>query len=100
YLMNHRSGRNGTPLDHRHTNLAKEVRKLGFEPTLFGYTDTSADPRSRDPADPSLRTYEGPLPGYSIGLLFPDYMSAWMNDLRAKGYQFQGREDIYQPQIR
>ena len=97
YLMNHRSGRNGTPLDQRHTNLAKEVRKLGFDPTLFGYTDTSADPRGRDPADPSLRTYEGPLPGYSIGLLFPDYMSIWMQNLHAKGYQFQGRKDVYQP---
>ena len=47
YLMNHRSGRNGTPLDQRHTNLAWEVRRLGFDPTLFGYTDTSPDPRSR-----------------------------------------------------
>ena len=60
YLMNHRVGRNGTPLDQRHTNLAKEVRKLGFDPVLFGYTDTSADPRGRDPGDAALRTYEGP----------------------------------------
>src|SRR5690606_39631778 len=49
YLMNHRSGRNGTPLDARHTNLALEVRKGGFEPTLFGYTDTSVDPRRYAP---------------------------------------------------
>ena len=27
YLMNHRSGRNGTPLDERHTNIALEARK-------------------------------------------------------------------------
>ena len=98
YLMNHRSGRNGTPLDERHTNLAKEVRKLGFDPMLFGYTDTSADPRGRHPDDPALRTFEGPLPGYRIGLLYPDYMAAWMQDLRAKGYQFEGRKDVYQPQ--
>ena len=39
YLMNHRSGRNGTPLDSRHTNIALEVRKAGYDPTLFGYTD-------------------------------------------------------------
>jgi arylsulfatase A-like enzyme len=98
YLMNHRSGRNGTPLDRRHTNIAHEVRKIGLDPVLFGYTDTSADPRGLDPADPALRTFEGPLPGYRIGLLFPDYMAAWMNDLRRKGYQFEGRRDVYQPQ--
>ena len=97
YLMNHRSGRNGTPLDRRHTNIAKEVRKIGLDPVLFGYTDSSVDPRGLDPQDPALRTFEGPLPGYRIGLLFPDYMAAWMNDLRAKGYVFEGRKDVYQP---
>lgn len=97
YLMNHRSGRNGTPLDSRHTNVAREVRKIGLDPTLFGYTDTSADPRGLDSNDPVLRTYEGPLPGYTVGMLFPEYMRLWMNDLRAKGYQFEGRHDVYQP---
>ena len=97
YLMNHRSGRNGTPLDKRHTNIAHEVRRAGLDPTLFGYTDTSADPRGLHPDDPALRTFEGPLPGYRIGLLFPDYVAQWMNDLRAKGYQFKGRQDVYQP---
>ncbi len=47
YLMNHRSGRNGTPLDARHTNIAWEVRKIGLDPMLFGYTDTSADEAKR-----------------------------------------------------
>ncbi len=97
YLMNHRSGRNGTPLDRRHTNIAHEVRKIGLEPTLFGYTDTSADPRGLQPDDPALRTFEGPLPGYRIGRLFPDYIAAWMNDLHAKGYRFEGRRDVYKP---
>ncbi len=97
YLMNHRSGRNGTPLDARHGNIAHEVRKLGLDPMLFGYTDTSADPRGLAPDDPALRTFEGPLPGYHVGLLFPDYIAAWMNDLRAKGYRFTGRKDVYQP---
>ena len=66
YLMNHRSGRNGTPLDARHTNLALEARRAGYDPTLFGYTDTSADPRGRDPNDPALTTYEGPMPGFTV----------------------------------
>ena len=29
YLMNHRSGRNGTPLDDRFTNVAREARIAG-----------------------------------------------------------------------
>lgn len=97
YLMNHRSGRNGTPLDARHTNLAKEARKAGYDPTLYGYTDTSADPRGRDPNDPVLKTYEGPMPGYFPGLLYHDYLAAWIGDLRRKGYRFNGREDVFRP---
>src|SRR5574338_1655208 len=64
YLMNHRSGRNGTPLDARFTNVALEARKLGYEPALFGYTDTSLDPRGKHPDDPALPAYdEGGMPG-------------------------------------
>lgn len=54
YLQNHRSGRNGMPLDARHTNLALEARKAGYEPVLFGYTDTSPDPRGRDQRAPRV----------------------------------------------
>ncbi len=46
YLMNHRSVLNGTPLDARHTNVALVARELGYEPALFGYTDSSVDPRT------------------------------------------------------
>ena len=63
YLQNHRSGTNGTPLDARHTNWAMEAAKLGYDPVLFGYTDTSRDPRGEPDDSPWLRTYEGPLPG-------------------------------------
>ena len=57
YIMNHRSVRNGTPLDANLTNIAKEVRKKGHDPLLFGYTDSSVDPRglaSNDPASKKL----------------------------------------------
>lgn len=64
YAMNHRSIRNGTPLASWHTNIALEVRRLGYEPLLFGYTDTSVDPRGRDPNDPDLATCESVLPGF------------------------------------
>src|SRR5262245_5979898 len=98
YLMNHRSLRNGTPLDARFTNLALEVRKAGYDPTLFGYTDTSPDPRRYAPDDPALKTYEGVLPGMTVGLQLPDHMAAWIADLRSKGYDLpRGRRDVYRP---
>jgi len=52
YAMNHRSVNNGTPLNNRFTNIAREVRKCGYDQTLFGYTDTSADPRKLHQQDP------------------------------------------------
>ena len=60
YPMNHGSVGNGTPLDNRFTNIAREARAVGYDPVLFGYTDTSVDPRTvTDPEDPRLRDYEG-----------------------------------------
>jgi arylsulfatase A-like enzyme len=64
YLMNHRAVLNGTPLDARFTNIALETRRHGYRPALFGYTDTSVDPRTVSADDPRLRTYEGVLPGF------------------------------------
>lgn len=98
YLFNHRSGRNGTPLDARHTNLAIEVRKAGFDPTLFGYTDTSVDPRQYDRDDPILTTYEGVMPGFTVGLQLDDRMAAWIADLKVRGYDLpEGRRSVYRP---
>ena len=98
YMMNHRSLRNGTPLDARFTNIAIEARKAGYNPTLFGYTDTSPDPRQYAADDPALKTYEGVLPGMTVGLQLPDHMAAWIADLRSKGYDLpRGRRDVYRP---
>jgi arylsulfatase A-like enzyme len=98
YLMNHRSLRNGTPLDARHTNIALEARKAGYDPMLFGYTDTSMDPRQFAPGDPAVHSYEGVLPGMTVGLQLPDHMAAWIADLKAKGYDLPGgRRDVYRP---
>lgn len=101
YLMNHRSGRNGTPLDARHTNVALEARKAGYEPALFGYTDTSMDPRGRDPHDPVLTGYDkGVMPGFVTPLHLPDDMAAWVADLAAKGYDVAGgRDDAFKPKM-
>ena len=88
YLQNHRSIHNGTPLDARHTNIALEMRKLGYAPVLAGYTDTTADPRRYATNDPVLKTYESVLPGFSQVLAMPSTSlpEPWARWLEAKGY--------------
>jgi len=88
YLHNHRSVFNGTPLDARFPNLALEARALGYDPVLFGYTDTSVDPRTvTDPQDPRLRSYEGVLPGFRVGQLLLEDRLPWLAWLRSLGYE-------------
>lgn len=90
YLHNHRSVGNGTPLDRRHTNVALEARKLGYDPVLFGYTDVSLDPRGLPPGDPALKTYESVLPGMTPVVPLGGDQKAWLADLLAKGYDIPG----------
>ncbi len=98
YQMNHRSVQNGTPLDARHANLALEARKAGYDPMLFGYTDTSADPRLRPAGDPALLSYEGILPGMSAGCLMDGQLLPWRRLLKAKGYDLPKQPmDIFKP---
>lgn len=87
YLQNHRSGTNGTPLDARHTNWAKEVARAGYDPVLFGYTDTSQDPREMNADSPWLHTYEGPLPGIRPVCMFGTWPTPWVEYLKANGYE-------------
>jgi arylsulfatase A-like enzyme len=92
YLHNHRSATNGTPLDARHANWAIEARKLGYDPVLFGYTDTSQDPRTLDPGHPLLRTYEGPLPGLRPVCMMGENPVAWARWLEKRGYEVPEQE--------
>ena len=91
YLQNHRSGTNGTPLDARHANWARLALTTGHDPVLFGYTDTSRDPRAEPPDSPWLRTYEGPLPGVRPICHMDGRPTAWTDWLAAKGYQVPRR---------
>ena len=86
YAFTHRSVRNGIPLDRRFTNWALEARRGGYAPTLFGYTDISADPRYETATSPWLRTYEGVLPGLDIGLRMPESNEPWLAYLSSLGY--------------
>ncbi|MHA1599286.1 MAG: alkaline phosphatase family protein [Alphaproteobacteria bacterium] len=97
YLQNHRAVVNGAPLDARHTNVALEARKAGYDPVLFGYTDIGADPRHFHPADPALRSYEGLLPGMTPQVWMKDNSLAWIAELKAKGYDIP-RGEVFRPQ--
>lgn len=98
YAMNHRSVRNGTPLRHDTPNIATEMRKAGYMPMLFGYTDTSQDPRVYPENDPALRTYEFPMNGFHEMTEMRMEMSyPWQSHLMNKGYAFDNYWDVYKP---
>jgi len=90
YAHNHRSVLNGTPLDGSFTNLALEARKRGYVPKLFGYTDSSADPRHRAEGDPALCTYQGVLPGFDPACLLIEDNLPWLSFLERQGYDVPG----------
>ncbi len=98
YAMNHRSVRNGTPLPYDKPNLATEVRKAGYLPFLYGYSDTSMDPRVFDENDPMLRSYEQAMPGFVEALEMRMEQSwAWKAYLKRRGYDVPDYPDIFKP---
>ncbi|MBX7071491.1 MAG: alkaline phosphatase family protein [Microthrixaceae bacterium] len=100
YAHNHRSILNGTPLDARFTNIALLARDAGYEPALFGYTDTSVDPRTVEPDDPRLRTYEGVLPGFDPIVNDPEVYGSqqWAAWLAEQGVDVPDDvTDLYRP---
>lgn len=98
YAMNHRSIRNGTPLSAAAPNLALEMRKSGYEPLLFGYTDTSHDPGTRHHNDPDLKTEEGLLPGVKEVVEQRLMQSVpWQMALISKGYDIPDYDRFYDP---
>ncbi|MCV3238688.1 alkaline phosphatase family protein [Mesorhizobium sp. ZC-5] len=98
YQMNNRVCRNGTPLDARHDTIALAARRIGYDPTLFGYTDVAPDPRLHAPGDPVLRSYEGVLPGFTVRQFLPEHQKPWLSWLAARGIDAHtGFPDIHRP---
>ncbi|HVA09061.1 MAG TPA: sulfatase-like hydrolase/transferase, partial [Acidimicrobiales bacterium] len=100
YQHNNRSVLNGTPLDERFTNMALVARAMGYDPVLFGYTDTSVDPRTVPAGDARLFTYEGVLPGFSEVVLDPweQGSPAWGRWLAQHGMEVPSdTHDLYAP---
>ncbi len=101
YSTTNRAVLNGTPLDARLTNVALEARAAGYDPVLFGYTDSSVDPRGVAPDDPRLLSYEGVLPGMRAVVDLPSAtMAPWIDWLVAEGYERPARpDDLFGPDL-
>ncbi len=100
YLFHNRSVANGTPLDARFTNIALLARAIGYDPVLFGYTDTSVDPATVAPDDARLRSYEQVLPGFRAVVHdpFEQGSPAWGRWLESKGVEVPANpHDLYLP---
>jgi arylsulfatase A-like enzyme len=100
YLHHHRSLNNGTPLDARFTNVALLAREAGYDPVLFGYTDTSVDPRTVPADDPRLHSYEEVLPGFRpiVHERWEEGSLQWGRWLAARGVDVPARpQDLYLP---
>ncbi|SMR82194.1 Arylsulfatase A [Aliiroseovarius halocynthiae] len=98
YAMNHRSVRNGTPLRHDIPTIASEMRKAGYLPMLFGYTDTSQDPRVFAPTDPAVQTYEQAMSGFVEQVEMRLEMSyPWRSYLMSKGHSWNNYWQLHMP---
>jgi arylsulfatase A-like enzyme len=99
YLMNHRAVQNTVPLDARHTNLGKQLRLIGYDAALIGYTTSTPDPRSTGPRDPRFTTLGDLMDGFrSVGAFEPN-MDGYFGWLAHQGYLLPPRrEDIWLPE--
>ncbi len=99
YMMNHRAVQNTIPLDARHTNVAKEVRKLGYDPAIVGYTTTTPDPRTIPPEDPRFRVLGDLMDGWRPVGFWGMKMEAYFSWVAANGVQLpENPWDIWLPQ--
>ena len=99
YQMNHRVVQNGAPLADGVDNMARAARRSGYEPTLFGYTDTALDPRVLHPNDPRLTSYEQVLPGMLVEQILPENDKPWMTWLKNKGHLIEDHDLVHIPQM-
>jgi arylsulfatase A-like enzyme len=100
YQHRNRSVLNGTPLDARFTNVALLARELGYDPVLFGHTDTAVDPRTVPPGDRRLYSYEGVLPGFRPVLSDPweEGSPGWGAWLASRGFDVPSNpHTLYEP---
>ncbi|CAN5701744.1 alkaline phosphatase family protein [soil metagenome] len=98
WQSNHRVTNNGAPLSDALPMLPRQLRAAGYDPTLFGYTDTALDPATLDADDPRRTSYEEPMPGFALGVALTDDIGPWIEWLAVHGYDRpEHHGDIYEP---
>lgn len=96
WQMNHRVTGNGAPLADRFPMLPRLLRDRGYDPTLFGYSDTALDPATLAPDDPRRTSYEQPMSGFTSGLVLDDDIGTWIAWLAEQGVEVpEDNRDIY-----
>lgn len=99
YMMNHRAVQNTVPLDARHTNIAFEVRKAGYEPALVGYTTTTPDPRVNAAEDPRFKVLGADMEGWRPVGSWGLHMEAYFAWVASQGFDLPDNPwDIWLPQ--
>lgn len=102
WQSNHRVTNNGAPLADDLPMLPRLMRNEGYDPVLFGYTDTAIDPGTLDPDDPRRTGWELPMPGFRAELLLDDCIEEWVEWLDELGYVVpegggMNNRQIYEP---
>jgi len=98
WQMNHRVTSNGAPLGDDLPMLPRLLRELGYDPTLFGYTDTALDPSTLEPDDPRNDNWEEAMSGFTVGVMVDEGIESWTDWLAELGYEVpEQRTEIYEP---
>ena len=100
YMMNHRVVLNGTPMAAEHSNLALELRKAGYDPSLIGFTTSVPDPRVVHWNDPRFRS-DTTMDGWTVVRSFKtsvaDMASEYLRYLNSLGYDVsRGYQDLFE----
>jgi len=99
YQMNHRAVQNTVPLDSRHESMGKQLRRMGYDPALVGYTTTTPDPRTTGPDDPRFTILGDLMDGFRSVGAFEPAMDGYFGWVAGKGFALPAnRTDIWMPE--
>jgi arylsulfatase A-like enzyme len=98
YQMTHRAVQNTIPLDARFTNLGHELRALGYDPALIGYTTTTPDPRTTSAKDPRFLVLGDTMEGFRPVSTFEPGREAYFAWIANQGHRLPSRrEEVWLP---
>ncbi|MBT9382335.1 alkaline phosphatase family protein [Pseudooceanicola sp. CBS1P-1] len=99
YASNHGVVQNSLPLDRRHATLAGELRKVGYDPALIGYSTSVPDPRGLSTNDPRFRWLGDVMEGFRPIASFEPEKEAYFGWVSRQGFPLPAnRDDIWLPE--